>query len=116
MKEEIEARNVFIIGIKFHQSIEDDEHKITDEEDIIFNTQRFNQILVASVQISGIQEIVIESATREQQRQVSKLVTEKLVKTFTLIQYQSHQIFRPTSDNHGISYHHSNIRTRHYKT
>ena len=79
-KEEIEGQNVSNIGIKFHQSIEDHERQITDEEGIIFNTQRFNQILVASVQISGIQEIVIESATREQQRQVSKLVTEKLVK------------------------------------
>ena len=80
MKEEIEARNVFIIGIKFHQSIEDDEHKITDEEDIIFNTKRFNQRLVASVRISGNPEIAIKSTTRKQQRHLAKLVTEKLVK------------------------------------
>ena len=52
------------IGIKLHQSIEDDERQIADEEDIIFNTQRFNQRLVDSVRISGKQEIAIESATR----------------------------------------------------
>ena len=80
VKEEIEALNVSSIGIKLHQSIEYYERQIVDKEDIIFNTQRFNQRLVASIQISGKQEIVIESATREQQRQVDKLVTEKLVK------------------------------------
>ena len=68
------------IDIKFHQSIEDDERQIVDEEDIIFNTQRSNQILVASVRILGKQEIAIELATREQHQQVSKLVTEQLVK------------------------------------
>ena len=35
---------------------------------------------MASVQISVKQEIVIESATREQYRQVAKVVREKLVK------------------------------------
>ena len=67
MKEDIEAQNVSSIGIKFHQSIEDDECQIVDEEDIIFNIQRFNQILVASVLVSGKQAIGIEIATREQQ-------------------------------------------------
>ena len=38
VKEEIEAQNVSIIGIKFHQSIEDDERQIIDKKDIIFNT------------------------------------------------------------------------------
>ena len=52
VKEEIEARNVPSIGIKFHQSIEYDERQISDEEDIIFNTQRFNCRLVAGVQTS----------------------------------------------------------------
>ena len=80
MKEDIEAWNVSIIGIKFHQLIEDDERQIVDEKYIIFNKQRFNQRLVASVQISGKNAIAIESATREQHQQVSKLVTEKLVK------------------------------------
>ena len=80
VKEEIQVQNVSSIGIKFHQSIEDYEHKILDEEDIIFNTQRFNQRLVASFQISGKQAILIESVTREQQCQVAKLVTEQLVK------------------------------------
>ena len=47
--EDIEAQNVSSIGIKFHQSIEDDERQVADEEDIIFNTQRFNQRLVDSV-------------------------------------------------------------------
>ena len=47
LNEEIEARSVSIIGIKLHQSIEDDEHQIIYEEDIM----NFNQILVASVQI-----------------------------------------------------------------
>ena len=51
VKEDIETQNLSSIGIKFRQSIEDDEIQIVDEEDIIFNTQRFNQILVASVQI-----------------------------------------------------------------
>ena len=64
VKEEIEAQNVSSIGIKVHQSIEYDERQIADEEDIIFNTQRFNQRLVDSVQISCKQEIAIESATR----------------------------------------------------
>ena len=80
MKEKIEAQNVSSIGIKFHQSIEDDERKIADEEDIIFNTQSFNQIMEASFRISVKQAISIESATREKQRQVSKLVTKTLVK------------------------------------
>ena len=66
-KEVIQAQNLSIIVIKAHQSIEDDERQITDEEDIILNTQRFNQILVARVQISGKKAIVIESATRKQQ-------------------------------------------------
>ena len=79
-KEDIEARNVSSIGIKFHQSIEDDEGQITDEEVIIFNTQRFNHRLVASVRISGKQAIVIDSTTKEQQQQVAKLVTEQPVK------------------------------------
>ena len=35
---------------------------------------------MASLQISGKQAIVIESKTREQHQQVSKLVTEQLVK------------------------------------
>ena len=51
VNEEIEDRDVSSIGTKFHQSIEDDERQIVDEEDIIFNTKRFNQIMVASVQI-----------------------------------------------------------------
>ena len=68
------------IGITFHQSIEDYGSQIVNEENIIFNTQRFNQRLMASVQISGEQAIAIESATREQQQQVSKVVTEQLVK------------------------------------
>ena len=38
VKEEIEARNVSSIGIKFRQSIEDDELQIADEEDIILNS------------------------------------------------------------------------------
>ena len=76
MKEEIEARNVSSIGIKFHQSIEDDERQIAYEEDIIFNTQSFNQRLVDSVQISGKWAILIEIATREQQLQLDKMVTE----------------------------------------
>ena len=59
VKEEIEAQNVSSIGIKFHQSIEDDERKIADEEDIIFDTQSFNQILVTSVWISRKQAIAI---------------------------------------------------------
>ena len=64
VKEEIEAQNVSSIGIIFHQSIEDDELQIVDEEDIILSTQCFSQRLVASVRISGKQEISIESATR----------------------------------------------------
>ena len=67
MKKDIEAQNLSSIGIEFHQLVEDYEHQIVDEEDIIFNTQRFNQILVASVQISWKQAIEIESATRKQQ-------------------------------------------------
>ena len=80
MKEEIEAQNVYSIGIKFHQSIEDDKRQILDEEDIIFITYCFNQRLVTSVRISGKHAIAIESVTREQQQQISKLVTEQLVK------------------------------------
>ena len=80
MKEDIEAQNVTSIGIKFYQSIEDDESQIVHEEDIIFNKQRFKQRLVASVRISGKQAIVIEIETREKQRQVAKLVTDQLVK------------------------------------
>ena len=80
MKEDIEARNVSIIGIKFHQSIEDDERQIIDEEDIILNTQHFNQRLVDSVRISGKEAVAIESATMEQHRQVAKMVTKQLVK------------------------------------
>ena len=64
VKEEVEARDVSSIGIKFHQSIEDGERQISDVEDIIFNIQRFNQRLVANVQISGKQVMSIESATR----------------------------------------------------
>ena len=67
------------IGIKFHQSIEDDERQFADEEDIIFNIQRFNQRLVASVIILGKQAIAIDSATRKQQQQVAKLVMNQLV-------------------------------------
>ena len=67
MKEEIEAQNLSIIGIIFHQSIEYDERQIEDDKDMIFNTQRFNQRLVDSVQISGKQEIAIESAIRGKQ-------------------------------------------------
>ena len=70
-----------IFGIKFNQSTEDDEHKLSYEEDIILNTQSLNQRMVSSIQISGKQAIAIYSATREQQRQVSKLVMELLVKT-----------------------------------
>ena len=80
VKEEIEARSVSSIGIKSHQSTEYDERQIADEEDIISNTQSFKHILVASVQISVKQKIAIESATRKQQQQVAKLVTEKIVK------------------------------------
>ena len=76
VKEEIEVINVCSIGIKFHQSIEDDGRQVAYEEDIIFNTQRFNQRVVASVQISVKEEIAIDSATREQQRKLAKLVTE----------------------------------------
>ena len=67
------------IGIKFYKSIEYDERKIANEEDIIFNTQCFNQILVVRVRVSGKQEILIECETRKQKRQVSRLVTEQLV-------------------------------------
>ena len=84
VKEEIEARNVSSIGIKFHQSIEDYELQIADEENIIFNTQRFNHRLVASVWIPGKHAIAIESETREQQQQVVKLVTEQIVKDIHL--------------------------------
>ena len=62
------------IGIKFHQSIEYDKRQIVDEEEITFNTQRFDQRMVASVRISGKQAIAIESATRKQQQKVAKLV------------------------------------------
>ena len=68
------------IGFKFHQSIEDDERQIADEDNIIFNTQSFNTRMVDSVRISGKQAIAIYIVTREQQRQVAKLVTEQLVK------------------------------------
>ena len=80
MKEEIEARNVSSIGLKFHQLIEDDERQIMDEEDIIFITYCFNQRLVTGIQISGKHAIAIYIATREQQQQIAKLVTEQLVK------------------------------------
>ena len=49
------------IGIKFHQSIEDYERQIANDEDIIFKTQCFNKRLVVSVLISGKQAIAIES-------------------------------------------------------
>ena len=80
MKEDIEAKQLSSIGIKFRQSIEDDDRQISDEEDIISNTQRFNHRLVASVQIWGKQTIAIDGATREQQRKESKPTTEQLVK------------------------------------
>ena len=76
VKEEIEAQNGSSIGIEFHQSIEYYKRKIVDEEDIIFNIQRFNQRLVDSVQISGKWAILIEIATREKQLQLDKMVTE----------------------------------------
>ena len=57
VKEDIEARNVSSIGIKCHQSIEDDERQIIYEEGIILTTKRFNQRLVDSVQISKKQAI-----------------------------------------------------------
>ena len=79
-KKDIEAQNVSSIGIKIHQPIEDDKRHIKDEEDIIFNTQRFNHKLVTSVLISQKQVILVEVTTREKQGQVAKLVTEQLVK------------------------------------
>ena len=68
VKKEIEAQNLSRIGIKFHQSNEDDECQIVHEKDIIFNTQRFNQIMVDIVGISVKQELEIESSTTEQQK------------------------------------------------
>ena len=64
MKEDIEPQNVSSIGIKFHQSIEDDERQIVHKEDIIFNTQHFNQRLLDSIHISGKRAIAIESAIK----------------------------------------------------
>ena len=68
------------IGNKFHQSLEDDECQIVNEEDIILNVKCFIQRLVASIRISGKQAISIESATKEQHQQVAKLGKKQLVK------------------------------------
>ena len=53
----MESQNISSLAMNFRQSLEDPgDTPVVDEEDVIFNTQDFNSIIVASVQVSGTQE------------------------------------------------------------
>ena len=58
VQEEIESRNVSQINVTFSTL----EEQMTEfEEDTIFDTQKFNERLVASLKITADQEMVAES-------------------------------------------------------
>ena len=66
--------------MNFRQSLEDPgDTPVVDEEDVIFDAQDFNRIIVASVQLSGIQANDIYGSTIGEYRRVAELVTNKLI-------------------------------------
>ena len=65
-KEEMESRNISSLTVNFRQSLEDPgDTPVVDEEDIIFDIQRLNRIIVASIRVPGTQSKEIEGSTIE---------------------------------------------------
>ena len=65
-KEEMESRNISSLTMNFRKSLEDPGDKpVVDEEDVIFDTQRLNRIIVASIRVPGTQSKEIEGSTIE---------------------------------------------------
>ena len=53
----MESQNISSLAMSFIQSLEGSgDTPVVDEEDVIFNTQEFNSIIVDSVQVPGTQE------------------------------------------------------------
>ena len=72
MQEEIESRKVSQTNVRFSNL---EEQTTVFEEDTIFDTQQFNEWLVASVQITADQAMIAESKEEQQKRTVAKLIS-----------------------------------------
>ena len=72
MQEEIESRNVSQTNVTFGIL---EEQTTVFEEDIIFDTQQFNERLVAGVQVTADQAMIAESKEEERKRTVEKLIS-----------------------------------------
>ena len=74
----MESRKISGIAMNFRQLLEDPgDTPVVDEEDVIFDTQEFTSIIVASARVSETQSNNIEGITIDKQRRVIKLVTNK---------------------------------------
>ena len=72
VQEEIDSRNVSQTNVRFGNL---EEQTTVFEEDTIFNTQQFNEQLVASVRITADQAMIAESKKEQQKRTIAKLVS-----------------------------------------
>ena len=78
--EEIEPRNISSLAMSFRESLENPgDTLVVDEEDVIFDTQKFNRRIVTSVRVSGTQANEINENTIDEQRRVAELVTKKRI-------------------------------------
>ena len=81
VKEEMESRNVSSTTCQFTQSIKEDPEVEPSvyEEDIIFDTHKFNRRLVASVRVSGAHANKIEGKCIEECRRLLTLITSQAI-------------------------------------
>ena len=76
----MESQNISSLAIHFRQSLEfSGDTLVVDEEDIIFDTQEFNNRIVASVRVSGTPANEIEGSTIDEQKRVAGLVTNERI-------------------------------------
>ena len=74
VQEEIEPRNVSQKNARFTNL---EEQTTVFEEDTIFDTQQFNERLVASVRITADQAVIAESKEEQRKRTVAKLISNQ---------------------------------------
>ena len=77
----MKSQNISSLAMNFRKSLEVPGDKpVMYEEDVIFDAQEFNRILLASVRVSGTQANKIEVRTIDEQKRVAELVTNKQIK------------------------------------